>query len=108
MITVTSLLPRYTNPPIQQRKFKNGLCVLHTPKYLHANFTSRLEQLLTSDGPKTSVEIARLEQMSVGLAEQMIEAVEEDGRVLRDEPGGYEPTRWCPNELEMFAYDGTA
>ncbi|KAG8853932.1 hypothetical protein FRB96_007941 [Tulasnella sp. 330] len=107
LIAVTSLLPRYTNPPIQQRKFRNGLCVLHTPKYLHANFTSRLEQVLMTDGPKTSMEIARLEGMSVGLAEQMIEDVEEDGKVLRDEPGGYEPTRWCSNELAMLVYDGT-
>lgn len=59
------------------------------------------------DGPKTSVEIARLEEMSVGLAEQMIEDVEEDGKVLRDEPGGYEPIKWYPNDLAMLVYDGT-
>ncbi|KAG9014000.1 hypothetical protein FRB94_000197 [Tulasnella sp. JGI-2019a] len=108
LTSVIPLLPRYTNPLIQLRKFKNGLSVLHTPKYLHANFSLRLEQLLITDGPKTSMEIARQEEMSVGLVEQMIEAVEEDGKLLRDEPGGYEPTRWYANHLEaLFVYDGT-
>lgn len=45
--------------------------------------------------------------MSVGLAEQMIEAVEEDGGVVRDQPGGYEPTKWYANEFSSFVYDGT-
>lgn len=46
--------------------------------------------------------------MSVGLVEQMVEEVEENGMVVRDEPGGYEPVRWYPNEFNNFAtYDGT-
>lgn len=45
--------------------------------------------------------------MSVGLTEQMVGAVEEYADVVRDEPGGYEPTRWYPNEFASLPYDGT-
>ncbi|KAG8902151.1 hypothetical protein FRC01_009648, partial [Tulasnella sp. 417] len=88
---------------VWQRTFrKSGLSVLHVPKYAHDAFSTRFLHLISATetggglGALSSVEVAREEGMSVGLAEEMIGAVEEDGEVLRDEPGGYEPVRWYP------------
>ncbi|KAG8983757.1 hypothetical protein FRB90_005781, partial [Tulasnella sp. 427] len=95
LISVIPLLYLYTSPPIHQRTFKqSGLSVLHVPKYAHDAFTTRFLYLIsdpeaggTGLGALSSVEVAREEGMSVGLVEEMIGAVEDDGEVLRDEPG---------------------
>ncbi|KAG8920699.1 hypothetical protein FRC00_009640 [Tulasnella sp. 408] len=88
---------------LDERTFrKSGLSVLHIPKYAHDAFSTRFLYLISATetggglGALSSVEVAREEGMSVGLAEEMIGAVEEDGEVLRDEPGGYDPVRWYP------------
>lgn len=106
-MSVAPLLPKYTNPPIRQRTFKNGVAVLHTPKYLHENFSARLAALLANGDPKTLIDIARAEDMGVGVVQQMVEDVEDEGKLLRDEPGGYEVTRWSANRPELWVYDGT-
>ncbi|KAG8931841.1 hypothetical protein FRC02_002076 [Tulasnella sp. 418] len=108
LMTVIPLLPQYTNPPIQLRTFKSGLRVLHAAQYTHQAFTSRFLQSVQSDGPKNSIEVARSENLSVGLVEQMISEVEDDGLILRDEvSGGYEPISWWYNVLKGMSYDGT-
>ncbi|KAG8920743.1 hypothetical protein FRC00_009578 [Tulasnella sp. 408] len=103
LISVIPLLTLYTSPSIKQRTFrKSGLSVLHIPKYAHDAFSTRFLHLISATetggglGALSSVEVAREEGMSVGLAEEMIGAVEDDGEVLRDEPGGYDPVRWYP------------
>jgi ESCRT-II complex subunit VPS36 len=80
--------------------------VLHTPPYSHASFTARLFGLLALAGPRTSMEVALEEGMTVALAKEMIYAAENDGHVCRDggEEGGEE--RWWRNIFEDFVWDG--
>ncbi|KAG8943118.1 hypothetical protein FRC04_003198 [Tulasnella sp. 424] len=101
LISVAPLLHLFTSPSIHQRTFKkSGVSVLHIPKYAHDAFSIRFLHMISETetggglGALSSVEVAREEGMSVGLAEEMIGAVEDDGEVLRDELVGYEPVRW--------------
>lgn len=108
-------LPYCTSPPIRSRTFTSGLSVLHTPPYTHAAFTSRLASLLALTGPKTTVEVAREESITIGLAGEMIDAVEADGEVCRDDgsasirgggSGVGTEIRWWANIFMDFVWDG--
>jgi ESCRT-II complex subunit VPS36 len=104
-------LPTYTNPTIRTRTFASGLSVLHTPPYTHAAFAARLSGLLTLAGPKTSMEVAQEERITVGLAGEMIGAMEGDGYVCRDDGsavirGRGTELRWWPNVLMGYVWDG--
>ncbi|KDN52147.1 hypothetical protein K437DRAFT_254522 [Tilletiaria anomala UBC 951] len=113
--TVTRFLPQITSPPIALRTFRSGLCVLHTPYYSLEAFEARLLCALKADTVprdeaeprdadslpwgtgRTSVEIARMEDVPILLATEMIELVEATtGTVARDD-GAKEGTRWYPN-----------
>jgi ESCRT-II complex subunit VPS36 len=98
LLLVIPLLPFYTTPAIGCRTFSSGLKVLHTPQYTHAAFSERLTTALTIEGPKSTREIAELEAqvdednkggnvVTIGLAEELIDAVEAEGRILRDLEG---------------------
>ncbi|KDQ50779.1 hypothetical protein JAAARDRAFT_141403 [Jaapia argillacea MUCL 33604] len=116
--TFLSVLPHlqvHTNPTLLTRSFPSGLTVLHTPPYTHKAFTARLVSLLTLSGEKTTLDIAREEEVNVGLAREMVEAVERDGEVVRDEDGGEgeggvfgggKEVRWWRNVFVEYAWDG--
>ncbi len=99
-------LPQVTQPPIELRKFKSGLSVLHTPRFSIEAFQQRLVQLLRSGeeggeyGPGVpSLEVARAEDLPILLATEMVELVEsESGLVVRDE-GAKGGVRWYPNHI---------
>jgi ESCRT-II complex subunit VPS36 len=74
-------------------------------------------------GPKTTTEIAKEEEMTVGLAAEMIAAVEADGFICRDDGnatsaqsggpggiagrgGGHSEVRWWKNVFEGYVWDG--
>lgn len=63
-------------------------------------------------GPKTTTEIAHEERITVGLATEMIAAVEADGDVCRDDPsnmikgGGAGEIRWWSNMFIDYIWDG--
>lgn len=108
-------LPFYTSPPIRSRTFTSGLSVLHTPPYTHAAFTSRLASLLALAGPKTTVDVAHEENITIGLAGEMIGAVEAEGEVCRDDAsaairgggsGVGAEIRWWANVFKNFVWDG--
>ncbi|RDB18220.1 Vacuolar protein-sorting-associated protein 36 [Hypsizygus marmoreus] len=108
-------LPQFTSPPIQARTFASGLSVLHTPPYTSAAFAARLSGLLALTGPKTTAEVAREEGITLGLAEEMIGAVEAEGDVCRDEGEGRGGTpgagagaelRWWANLFVGYVWDG--
>lgn len=106
-------LPVYTTPTIQKRQLHSGLTVLHTPPYSHAAFSARLVGFLSLNGPQTAVEIAQEEEITVGLAEGMIGAVEADGQVCRDDEAcalngsTVGIVRWWPwTEFDRYNYDG--
>ncbi|KAG8900824.1 hypothetical protein FRB99_005747 [Tulasnella sp. 403] len=107
LMAVLPHLPRFCSQPLHERTLKTGLRIIHIPKYTHEAFTLRLVDKLSHSLPPSTVDVARDEQVSSNLAEQMIEAVESDGLVVRDEPGGYEPTRWYLNHFKTLIYDGT-
>ncbi|EGN92648.1 hypothetical protein SERLA73DRAFT_79454 [Serpula lacrymans var. lacrymans S7.3] len=108
-------LPAYTSPPIRSRVFKSGLSVLHTPPYTHAAFASRLVGTLVMAGPQTGAQIAQEENITMGLAGDMIVAVEADGEICRDDEGasikgggsgsGVE-VRWWVNIFRDYMWDG--
>ncbi|KAG6819147.1 hypothetical protein H0H93_014880 [Arthromyces matolae] len=110
-LLVLPLLPIVTDPPIQTRAFASGLKVLHTPMFTHAAFSARLSGLLALTGPKTVTQVAQEESITLGLAEEMIEAVEGDGDICRDESssnaivGGGE-VRWWANLFVGYTWDG--
>ncbi|KAH6907276.1 EAP30/Vps36 family-domain-containing protein [Coprinopsis sp. MPI-PUGE-AT-0042] len=135
-LQVLPLVPRCTNPPIQQRTFSSGLQVLHTPPYSREAFTTRLSGYLVMNGPKTTMEIA-LEEGGIGLGglhedadgqdaspiglpvalvREMVESGEADGDFVRDDVGeaaivgGGSGTgaevRWWPNVFVGYAWDG--
>ena len=102
-------LPHHTVPPIRLRTFPSGLSVLHTPSYTHASFASRLASLLALTGPKSTMEVAGEERLTVGLAGEMIGAVERDGAVCRDEGSGgvgSAEIKWWVNVFRGYVWDG--
>lgn len=103
-----SYLPRYTTPPIVLRVFRSGLRVLHTPKYGDALFTDQLIRVLSTlpRQSATTVEIAMHEQLSVGLAEEMLESVEDVGKLVRDEGAANEQASWYVNIMDDYQWDG--
>ncbi|KAI0641046.1 EAP30/Vps36 family-domain-containing protein [Trametes meyenii] len=81
-------LPGFTHPPIRMRTFAaSGLSVLHTPPYGSAAFAARTVGLLALAGPRTTVEIAQEEDLPIGLTQEMVDEVEADGEICRDEGG---------------------
>jgi len=66
-------------------------------------------------GPKTTMEVATEEKLSVSLVSEMIDAVEAEGNVCRDDSsaaiaGGGRGTgvevRWWPNSFVGYVWDG--
>ncbi|KDQ23680.1 hypothetical protein PLEOSDRAFT_1048502 [Pleurotus ostreatus PC15] len=113
-LQVIPLLSSYTDPPIRRRTFASGLSVLHTPPFTDAAFAARLSGLLALSGPKTTIEVAQEEKMAVGLATEMIDAVEQGGYICRDDAqakisggsGGGAELRWWANIFEGYSWDG--
>lgn len=72
---------------------------------------SRLLTYLDATGPKNTSEIARQENLSVGLVQEMIFSAEQDGAVVRDEAlhvvgGEMRETTWWRNLFEGYVWDG--
>jgi ESCRT-II complex subunit VPS36 len=93
------------------RIFPSGLSVLHTPPYTHASFAARLSRSLALGGPKTTMDVARDENMTVALAAEMIHAVENEGDVCRDDgmnggSGAAVEIKWWPNTFKGYEWDG--
>jgi ESCRT-II complex subunit VPS36 len=98
------------------RIFPSGLSVLHTPPYTHASFTARLAGLLALSGPKTTMEVAQEEAVAVAMAAEMIDAVESEGHLCRDDPSGAAirsegsgaavELRWWTNPFRDYVWDG--
>lgn len=108
-------LPAYTTPPIRSRVFKSGLSVLHIPPYTHASFTARMVGYLALSGAMTTSQIAHEENITIGLADEMIAAIEADGVIFRDDErsaikgGGSGTTsevRWSRNLFLEYSWDG--
>ncbi|KAF8630077.1 hypothetical protein AX17_005475 [Amanita inopinata Kibby_2008] len=109
------LLPLFTNPTIHMRILDSGLTVLHIPPYTQAAFAARLASFLSLSGPQTTIDIAMEEGLSVSLAKEMVEAVESDGDVLRDDANaalvggggvGGAQLKWWNNVFEGYVWDG--
>ncbi|EPS99274.1 hypothetical protein FOMPIDRAFT_1050784 [Fomitopsis schrenkii] len=124
LIQVVPQLPQYTDPPIRMRTFAaSGLSVLHAPPYTRAAFAARLVGMLSLAGPQTVVQVAREEALPIGLTQEMVNEVEEDGEICRDEggagvdvaaslagggwasPGGAEVRLWV-NVFRGYVWDG--
>ncbi|KAH7912060.1 EAP30/Vps36 family-domain-containing protein [Hygrophoropsis aurantiaca] len=108
-------LANYTSPPIRSRTFKSGLSVLHTPPYTHTAFSSRLAAYLMMSGFLTTAQIAQEENITMSLAGEMIEAVEADGEICRDDSsaaikgggsGSGTEVRWLVNVFREYSWDG--
>ncbi|KAJ7740907.1 EAP30/Vps36 family-domain-containing protein [Mycena maculata] len=113
LLQVVPHLPTCTNPTIRIRTFASGLSVLHTPPYTHVAFAARLSGLLALSGPKTTTEVAQDERITVGLAAEMIAAVEADGDICRDDEacmikGGGAEVRFWGNVFHGYVWDGQA
>ncbi|KAI1790835.1 EAP30/Vps36 family-domain-containing protein [Ganoderma leucocontextum] len=81
-------IPTFTLPPIRMRTFPaSGLSVLHTPPFGRAAFASRLVGLLTLVGPRTTIEVAQEEDLPIGLTQEMLDEVEMDDEICRDDGG---------------------
>ncbi|KAF5353550.1 hypothetical protein D9756_007817 [Leucocoprinus leucothites] len=125
-LQVIPLLPQYTSPQIHRRTFKSGLSVLHTPPYAQQAFVTRLREHIETEGPKTTMEIAMVEEITVSLAKEMIDDAEMSGDVVRDDAEcviqddssangasfggglgvGEAGVRWWPNVFIGYAWDG--
>lgn len=114
-LQVVPLLPLYTTPTIQMRTLASGLTVLHTPPYSPASFASRLAGFLSLVGPQTTMEIAIEENLPFSLVNELLQAVEADSYILRDDAaaalsggGGVAgaQVRWWANLFEGYIWDG--
>lgn len=114
-LQVIPLLPIYTNPNIQTRTLNSGLTVLHTPPFSPAAFASRLAGFISLTAPQTTIDIAVEEGLSVSLVKEMVEAVEADGHVVRDDANaaivggggvGGAQLKWWVNMFEGYMWDG--
>ncbi|GLB44280.1 putative vacuolar protein sorting protein 36 Vps36 [Lyophyllum shimeji] len=110
-------LPHFTDPPVQARTFASGLRVLHTPPYTHSAFSARLSGMLALTGPKTAMQVAQMEGITLGLAAELIAAVETDGDICRDDAaaaigggggvsGGGAEVMWWANVFVGYTWDG--
>nr|VWO96274.1 Mst12 [Ganoderma boninense] len=87
-LRVLPYLPSFTLPPIRMRTFpSSGLSVLHTPPFGRATFAARLVGLLILGGPRTTIEVAQEEDLPIGLTQEMLDEVETDGEICRDDGG---------------------
>jgi ESCRT-II complex subunit VPS36 len=92
----------------------SGLKVLHTPPFTQAAFAARISGILTLSGPKTTLEVALEEDITAGLAAEMMIAMENDGEVLRDDSGSTADGRglgggeviWWMNAIRDYVWDG--
>lgn len=83
--------------------------------YSAAAFAARLSGLLALTGPKSAMEVALEEGITVGLSSEMIAAVEADGSICRDDAstaivgggstGGAE-LKWWANLFLNYVWDG--
>ncbi|KAF9468345.1 EAP30/Vps36 family-domain-containing protein [Collybia nuda] len=114
-LSVLPHLPSCTEPTIQSRTFLSGLGVLHTPMYSAAAFAAKLSGMLALTGPKTTIEVALEEGITVGLSSEMIAAAEADGSICRDDSAtaivggggaGDAGLRWWPNLFVDYVWDG--
>jgi ESCRT-II complex subunit VPS36 len=114
-LQIIPLLPIYTSPGIHARTLASGLTVLHTPPYAPAAFASRLAGFLSLNGPQTTIDVAVEEGLSVSLVKEMVEAVERDGDIVRDDANaailggggvGGSQLRWWVNVFERYVWDG--
>jgi ESCRT-II complex subunit VPS36 len=114
-LQVIPYLPAHTSPTICQRAFASGLNVLHTPPYTQAAFGARLSSFLMMGGPKTTMEVSAEEGLAVALTTEMLDAVEQNGGVCRDDSsaactGGGSGTgvevRWWANLFIGYIWDG--
>lgn len=107
-----SNLHQHTSPPLSTRQFPSGLTVLHTPEYSEREFAQRLIASLTPDGGKTTSIIAQHEGLGLGLVWEMIQGVEQQGDVVRDEGssagawGEGSEVRWWANIFVGYVWDG--
>ncbi|KAG8774912.1 hypothetical protein FRC12_001759 [Ceratobasidium sp. 428] len=73
-------------------------------------FAKCLDQSLRTCFPQglTAFQIAADEGAGVSLAmvQEMVECVEEDGVIARDEAGGSREVRWLPNLFVGYVWDG--
>ncbi|KIJ24162.1 hypothetical protein M422DRAFT_275125 [Sphaerobolus stellatus SS14] len=106
MLLVLPHLPKVTNPPIRLRTFRSGLRVLHTPEYTDESFTARLLTLIASAGPQSTMEIAREEKITSALTLEMVESVEDAGKIIRDEQGPGGEVYWWRNTIRDYIWDG--
>lgn len=114
LLQVLPHVPTYTDPPINLRTFKSGLSVLHTPPYSQSAFAYRVSSLLGTSGPRTTTEITQHEDITIGLASEMIQAVEDEGIISRDDSacvitatgGAYSEIRWWSNIFSTYEWDG--
>jgi len=109
---------------ISTRTLTSGLIVLHTPELSHPAFTQRLlsaspPQPSILDAPEddrveqvdaqvwhTAFSVADNEGVAYGLAVQLLEAVEDDGVIWRDEIPASGMVRWTKNSLNGYVWDG--
>ena len=107
-------LPEVTRPPIRSQTFKSGLNVLHLPNFGREAFARRICAMLTVPEAQitsglTSLDIARLEGISVILATQMLELLEDADAslVVRDEGDTRLGIRWQLNLFEQLEAMGS-
>ncbi|KAI5828362.1 hypothetical protein K523DRAFT_277025 [Schizophyllum commune Tattone D] len=139
LLSTLPLLPAHTNPKIRSRQFASGLKVLHTPHYSTPSFKTRLDDYLWELGDGQAVadpdreaeaeeslprpramtvtEIAAKEQVTIALTQGMIEEIEAEGGILRDDVSSCALTagqgigwgaevRWWPNVVLLYSWDG--
>jgi ESCRT-II complex subunit VPS36 len=86
---------------------------MHTPWYSQTSFSQRLLTYLDAVGPRTTVQIAEQEGITVGLVAEMIGAAERDGIVVKDVDsdwgdggGNTREVIWWRNYFEKYVWDG--
>ncbi|KAF9522606.1 EAP30/Vps36 family-domain-containing protein [Crepidotus variabilis] len=117
-LQVIPILPTYTSPPIHHRAFTSGLNVLHTPPYSHKEFSATIFNHLMEFESLTLNDLASSEDgesIPSGLLSEMMDAVEVDGDICRDDlaaaiDGGSSGTsaeiRWYLNYFNACSWDG--
>ncbi|KAL1748714.1 EAP30/Vps36 family-domain-containing protein [Schizophyllum fasciatum] len=137
LLATIPLLPTHTNPKVRCRQFASGLKVLHTPHYSTPSFKTRLDDYLWELGDEEAVgdpdredgeslprprpmavtEIATKEQLTISLTQGMIDEIELEGGILRDDVSACALTagkgvgwgaevRWWPNVVLLYSWDG--
>ena len=101
-----SQLQAVAQPIIYSKEFQSGLVVLHTTRFTLESVTKRVVDFVSLSQGGTSLDLATVEGLSLGVTNQFLIEIEQAGSIVRDEQDSERGIVWYPNYLQQAEWDG--